>query len=376
MRIALVSGNSFYFPGGVQEHIKDLAKYLKSQGHYVKIIAPRYKKDEKYDKNFILIGRAIPLSVNASMAQISFLDKKSNIDKILSREKFDIIHFHNPSFFIGTQILKKSNSKNILTLHFLPDASLIYKFLKNILNNWVEKGFSDKINGVIAVSKPVVKYVPKKFKCTRKIIPNGIDLKKFETNKKRIKKYDDEKINILFLGRIEKRKGLIYLLKSYKILKKKYPNIRLIVVGSGEKEGKCKKFVKKSKLADVNFVGRVSDKEKIMYYNTADIFCSPAIYGESFGIVLLEAMACGKPIVAYANKGYKEVLKGKAKKFLAKPKDVNELAKKLEILIKNEELRREMGEFGKKEVKKYSWQIVGGQIEDFYKKVLHHGKDK
>ncbi|MEM5799624.1 MAG: glycosyltransferase family 4 protein [Candidatus Aenigmatarchaeota archaeon] len=369
LRIALVSSNSFYNHGGIQNHIIGLYNYLKSKGHYVKIIAPKYKNERRLNKDFIFFGECRKINANASLADISLINKNYNAKKILDREKFDIIHFHNPGIFITTEILSKSNSKNIITFHFLPDASFIFKILKFFLKYIKKIKIVKKIDGIIFVSKPLKKYISNYFSCKKTIIPNGIDLTKFKL-KSLIKKYKDDKINLLFLGRFEKRKGLIYLIKAFEILKKKY-NIRLLIVGTGNLKKKYKKYVRSKKIDDVVFVGKVSDKTKIKYINTCDIFCAPSIYGESFGIVLLEAMACGKPIVGFANQGYKQVLNKKQKIFLAKPKDINQLANKIENLIKNKNMRKYLIKLGKEEVKKYSWGIVGKRIENFYKEILN-----
>ena len=169
------------------------------------------------------------------------------------------------------------------------------------------------------------------------------------------------------MGRIEERKGLIYLLRVYKILNEKYKNLRLIIVGEGPLKPDCQKWVIKNKLENVVFEKAISQKEVPSYYRTADIYCSPAIYGESFGIVLIEAMASGIPVVAFANKGYKGVLENtKGGKFLANPRDYKTLAQKLETLIKSQKLRKEMGEWGIKEAQKYSWPKIADQVLAFY----------
>jgi phosphatidylinositol alpha-mannosyltransferase len=155
-------------------------------------------------------------------------------------------------------------------------------------------------------------------------------------------------------------------LKAFSILKKKYQNLRLIVAGDGPERENCENFVKENNLRDVVFLGTVV-KELPLLYATCDIFCAPSIFGESFGLVILEAMASGKPVVGFANQGYKELMKGKkGEKFLAKPKDFKELARKIEILIKNEKLRKEMGEWGFKEAKKYSWSRIAEKVLNFY----------
>ena len=182
----------------------------------------------------------------------------------------------------------------------------------------------------------------------------------------------------MFLGRLEERKGLIYLLKAWQILEKKFKNknLRLIIGGDGDLKTKYKNFVKTKNLKNVIFEGMIPSKIVPSYYATADIFVSPAIFGESFGIVLLEAMASGTPLVAFANKGYKTVMKGKYKNFLAEPKDFKALAEKIEILIKDKEKRKEMSNFGLKLAKEYSWPKITDKVLDFYQLCLENKKDK
>jgi phosphatidylinositol alpha-mannosyltransferase len=150
------------------------------------------------------------------------------------------------------------------------------------------------------------------------------------------------------------------------ILKGKYKNLRLIVAGDGPEREKCENFVKEKNLRDVIFLGNI-EKGLSSLYATSDIFCAPSIFGESFGLVILEAMASGLPVVAFANQGYKLLLKGtKGEKFLAKPKDFKSLAKKIEILIENEKLRKEMREWGLKNAQKYSWEKISEKVLNFY----------
>ena len=174
-------------------------------------------------------------------------------------------------------------------------------------------------------------------------------------------------VNLLFVGRLEKRKGLIYLLRAYKILEKKFDNIRLIIVGKGPLERSCRAFVQANRLKRVYFEGQKTDQELVCYYNRADIFVSPAIFGESFGIVLLEAMACGKPVVAFDNIGYREFLKDKKGAVLAKNRDENALAKSLAELIKNKKRREEMGRLALEEARAYSWSKIAEEVLNFYK---------
>ncbi len=362
MKIGLISFHSFLNPGGVKRHILGLHQEFKKRGIQSKIIAPRRLKTENYGKDVILLGTSFPIHLAGTQADFSINFNPFAIKEVLEKEKFDILHFHNIGVPSTLQILEWSKSLNVLTFHANLERS---KFLKNLFLIF-SKILPWKIDGVIGVASLNLE-IFKDFKGPKTVIPNGIDLKEFNPKVPKMKKFSDDKVNILFLGRIEERKGLIYLLKAFKILNKKISNLRLIVVGEGPLKDGCQKWVEKNKLKNVVFEEEVTEKEAPSYYRTADIFCSPAIYGESFGIVLIEAMASGIPVVAFANEGYKGVLeKTKGGKFLAKPKDYKTLSKKLEILIKNPRLRKEMGEWGIKEAQKYSWPKIADQVLAFY----------
>jgi phosphatidylinositol alpha-mannosyltransferase len=289
------------------------------------------------------------------------------LDNALKKEKFDILHFHNFGFPSAIQVLERSKALNILTFHANLEASNLFKMAPGLLY-FFNKIADWKIDGIIGVA-PLNLEVFRNFSGPKIVIPNGIDTKKFNPEAPSIKKFfDPKKINILFLGRIEERKGLIYLLRAYQILEKRFSNLRLIIVGDGPLKQECMDFVKEQGLKDVCFEGEQPDKEIPKYFKTCDIFCSPAIFGESFGIVLLEAMACRKPVSGFANLGYKQLLKGKrGGNFLAKPKDYKDLEKKLEALVSSEKLRKEMGEWGIKEAQKYSWPQITERVLNFYK---------
>ena len=381
MKVGLISFHTFSQPGGVKRHVLGLAQEFRKRGIRVKIIVPRREKSENYGKDVILLGSSFPLHVAGTQADISINFNPLAIGEVLEKEKFDVLHFHNFVIPSALQILEQSKSLNILTFHanlgkvglFKTFPGLIYIF--NKIAQW-------KIDGIIGVN-PLNLRTFKNYKGPKIVIPNGIDLNEFNTRVPKIKKFIDGKINpfdklrvnpeqsrrinILFLGRLEERKGLIYLLRAFKILNKRYSNLRLIVVGEGPLRSDCENWVKKNKLNNVVFEGAAKEGTVPPYYRSADIYCSPAIYGESFGIVLIEAMASGTPVVAFANEGYKTVLeKGKGKRFLVRPKDYKTLAKKLEMLIKSLQLRKEMSEWGIQEAKKYSWPKIADQVLAFY----------
>ncbi|PIP23962.1 MAG: hypothetical protein COX90_00190 [Candidatus Nealsonbacteria bacterium CG_4_10_14_0_2_um_filter_38_17] len=373
LKIALISAHSFLRPGGVKSHVLGLYREFKRRGLKTKIIVPRRSSKEYYGKDIILLGTSFPLPFAGSESDFCINLNPLKINKVLKKEKFDILHFHNFGVPSALQILDRSQSLNILTFHGDLEGSKFFKRLPSLLRLF--KGMAKgKIDGLIGVAPLVLEFF-EDFYGLKTIIPNGIDIKEFNSKNPKIEKFNDAKINILFIGRIEKRKGLLYLLKAYKILIKKFSNLRLIVVGKGDLEKECKEWANENKLTEVYFEGEKSGKELPSYYATCDIFVSPAIFGESFGIVLLEAMASGKPFVGFANRGYSQLMKRKpGEKFLAEPKDYKELASKIEILIKDENLRKKMGEWGREEAEKYSWPKIADQVLAFYEVCLRNKK--
>ena len=358
-------------PGGVKRHILGLQKEFSKRGIESKIIVPKRKRKEKYGKDVIFLGRSFPMNVAGTQADFCLALNRFAINKILKREKFDVLHFHNFALPSSVQLLDKSKCLNVMTLHANFEKSGFIKKFPNFLK-FITRIIQWKMDGVIGVS-PINIRAAKGYKGPKVIIPNGIDLEEFNPSVGKIKKYGDGKINILFLGRIEERKGLVYLLRAVRDLNKKQSNLRLIVAGSGPLEKDCRAWVRSNKLKNVVFEGEIKEKDVPSYYATCDIFCSPAIYGESFGIVLVEAMATGKPVVAFNNEGYRGVLgKGKGKRFLAKNRDYKDLARKLEALAKNSKLREEMGQWGIKESEKYSWPKIADEVLSFYKSCLEN----
>lgn len=370
MKIGLVCSEPFYFPGGIQEQVKGLYKFLKSEGQEVKIIVPKYSSKESYGSDVIFGGMALSFEVFGSKASWSFILENGEIDKILKKEKFDILHFFSIGLFITLQILARSFSKNVFTFNFLPEKNLTYAIFSNLLKP-INKENLGKIDKGTIPSKPVKEYIPKEYAKKILIVPNGIDLDRFKPENPKIKKFQDDKINILFVGRLDKRKGLEYLIKAYEIIKRKYKNIRLVVVGDGYSKEDCQKLVKERNIQDVVFEGYVKDEDIPKYYATCDIFCYPSVQSEAFGITLLEAMATGKPAIVTDIKGCRDVFKESKAILFVKPKSAQALSRGISKLIENEKLRNRMAISGLKEVKKYSWENVGKEFLKIYEDVLN-----
>jgi len=374
MKIGLVCPYTFSRPGGVQEHVKALYQEFKKFGQEVKIIVPRKSKTENYGSDVILLGWSIEAGGNDSIIDLSLAVKPLEIKRLLAQEQFDILHFHSLTPFLPFQILEASKTTNILTWHSVLEGSKTFKYL-TVLRRMVNFYLKKKFQGLILVSA-ICKNEVKGFLGQQRVIPNGVDLDRFNPKIDSLTEFKDGNFNILFVGRLEKRKGLIYLLRAFLLLQKKHYNLRLIVVGDGDQRENCELFVAAKKVQNVIFCGAVSSKDLPRYYATADLFVSPATHGESFGIVLLEAMACGASVLGFANNGYQGVLKEKAADCLAEPRNVWELAEKMAGLLKDEKKREELREWGLKEVKKYSWPKVAEKVLDFYEEILKkQGKD-
>ena len=377
MKIALVSPYDFAYPGGVTNHISSLEYYLTRMGHEVKVIAPASKAVTTFGDRFIPIGkpRAIPSSGSIVRVTISpWLS--SRIKAVLDEENFDIIHLHEPLMpMLCTTVLRLSQTTNIGTFHAFAGRPS-YSFAKPLAMRFLKKWFR-KLDGKIAVSKPAMEFANKHLPGDYTIIPNGVDLAHFSPDVPPIDEFCDGKLNILFTGRLEKRKGANYLLKAYQRVKEEIPDSRLIIVGPGTRlRNKYEKHVKRHGLKDVVFIGYASYDDLPRYYKTADIFCAPATGRGSFGIVLLEAMAIGKPIVASNIEGYASLLTHGAEGLLVPPKDKEALAQALISLMTDESLRQQMGARGILKAKEYDWKYLTQRILDYYISILSQSPQK
>jgi phosphatidylinositol alpha-mannosyltransferase len=371
MKIALVSPYDFAFPGGVVNHISALAYYFTKMGHEVKIIAPASKAVTGVGNHFIQIGKPRPVPASGSIARITLsLRLASRIKAILAEEEFDIIHLHEPFMpMLCSAVLRFSNTACVGTFHAChgkPSYNVGWPVTTMMLQRRRRK-----LDGRIAVSKPAMEYAAKYIPGYYNIIPNGIDVEHFCPEASPIERFKDGKLNLLFVGRLEGRKGLNYLLKAYKRIKQEIPASRVIIVGPGTMlRRKYERQVRRDHLEDVTFVGYVSYEELPRYYKTADIFCSPATGRESFGIVLLEAMAVGKPVVASNIEGYASVVTNGVDGLLVPPRDDKTLARALVSMMTDESLRQQLAARGRATALKYSWERIAQRVLDYYMTVL------
>lgn len=368
MKICLVSPYDLAYPGGVTNHVTELAKQFSERGHEVKILGPA-SDSVAFQNNplYIPMGRPVPVPSGGSVARISFsIWLEPRIKAVLGKEAFDIIHLHEPlSSFLPLCVLSLSKTTNIGTFHAYHGSARMYALSHRILRRWFRK-----LHGRIAVSKPAMEFVGRYFPADYKVIPNGIDLEHFSADAPPFPQWMDDKINILFVGRLEKRKGLKYLLTAFGDLKWELPKTRLIVVGPGNLDDESQRIMGSRNIQDVVFVGNVPYAELPRYYKTAHIFCAPATGKESFGIVLLEAMAAGKPIVGSKIEGFSSVMTHGQEGLLVAPKNSEQLARAIATLVKDQEMRIKMGEVGKQRAYDFRWESVAGRVMEYYNSFL------
>jgi phosphatidylinositol alpha-mannosyltransferase len=365
LKIGIVSPYGYPHPGGVNEHVRHTYEAMRRLGHDAWIITSKYGKQRTTEGRVIRLGTGYAIPANGSMGRVTLSWKfKERARALLAEHRFDVLHFHEPLVpFLSPTVLDQSDTVNVATFHAFGGFSPSY---------WIGRRFAgqlvDKLDGRIAVSGAARHFISRYFPGDYRIIPNGVDLDRF-ADAEPLEEWRDGTINILFVGRFEERKGLIHLLKAYHRLRKRHVDARLLVIGSGPKAREYRRFIGLRQVRDVEFLGRLTDHDKARFFASADIFCSPATGQESFGVVLLEAMAAGVPIVASDIHGYKNVVQRDVQGILVEPRNHRALAAALYKLANDEELRHRMGEAGRAMAPDYSWDRVTERIVDFYHEV-------
>jgi phosphatidylinositol alpha-mannosyltransferase len=362
MKIGLVSPYVYPLPGGVTEHVRYLYENLRKRGHDVRIITSSHGLQRSSEGDVIRIGKGFSVPANGSVGTVTLSPRYvSQVRDVLERERFDLLHYHEPFVpFLSLIVLRQSTSVNVATFHAYGGFSAGYEFGSRLLGRYARR-----LHGRIAVSAAARHFIDRYFPGDYKVIPNGVDVDRYR-NAVPVARWEDGVHNILFVGRHEPRKGLTELLKAYRILRKTGCRCRLLVVGSGPQEREARRYVATRRLQGVEFLGRVSDDEKAQLFKSADVYVSPATGGESFGIVLLEAMAAGTPIVCSDIHGYKGVVRRGREGLLVPPRKPKLLAAAVGQLLSDDDLRHRMGESGRQRADEFSWERVTAKVDDYY----------
>ena len=362
MKIGIVTPYAYPMPGGVNDHVGSLYRVLRSRGHDVRIITSSHGLQKASEGDIIRVGKGFSVPFNGSMGTITLSPTYlAQMRAILERERFDVLHYHEPFVpFLSLVTLTLSTSVNVGTFHAFGGLSISYEFGKRMLGH-----YAGKLHGRIAVSPAARHFISRYFPGEYKIVPNGVEPGRYQRAVP-IARYRDGVPNILFVGRMEPRKGLIHLLRAFRKLQRDGVRARLLLVGTGPGEREARRYVLTRQLDDVEFLGRVSEAQKAQLFKTADIYVSPATGRESFGIVLLEAMSAGAPIICSDIHGYRGVVRRERDGILVEPGNADALAAAIRRLIDDPELRAQLSRAGEERAQLFTWERVGQAVEEYY----------
>ena len=379
MRIAQICPYDMGRPGGVQRHVLDTAAALHELGHEVTIISPRVGEPgvaappaAQNGPRQLQIGRARPIRFGATAFEVSIVQgaDRRRLDRLMKTSGFDIAHYHTVwTPLLPLQALARSRSANVMTFHDTPPDTVGGHVSRMALRG-VSRLLEPHVDGAISVSSAPMGHLCGGLAARAVILPPCTDLRRFAPPSAAPGPSPDGLLNILFVGRLEPRKGAIVLLRAFQRLKAEGLPARLTIAGGGEQEETLRRFVADNAVADVVFAGRFTDEEAPDWYAGCDVFCAPSLYGESFGIVLAEAMTSGKPVVAAANRGYRTVMTGSAARFLVPPGDVDALYLSLRDLLDNPALRRGMGEANRRQAAQYDCRVLAPRLVSVYEDAI------
>lgn len=385
MKIALVCPyNMLDRPGGVPQVVIHLHNWLKKRGHTVRIITQRPSSFKgKAPEDFVLFGitRAFKSNGLGTEGNWGMPSDGNEISEYFKKENFDVVNFHEPWLpWLAWQIVRNSHTTYVATFHAnLIDTPGGKVWTSNLFTPF-GRPFIEKMHLLTATSAAsaaaLLNMADMKKPHDRMMLENlrylpcGVELSYFKPLKKRQPLSGPDTKTIVYIGRIEKRKGVEYLINSFAELVERMPETRLIIAGQGVQSKKLQQRVRSEKIPHVTFAGFVSDAERLRLLQNADLACFPSTQGEGFGIVLLEAMACGIPVLAGNNLGYINVMKGHGKMGLVDPLATKDFANRLEVFLTDNELRKIMTDWALSEVKQYDYPKIAEQYESAFKTAI------
>ena len=374
LTICFVIPYSFDYFGGVQQQTLHLGAALEKLGANIFYISPT-RGTKNLPKHHLTIGTSVRIpNLNGSWSSLSVADvTKKEVSGLVTRYKIDLFHFQEVlSPFVSYQLLQLSPVKNVVTAHAGWNQEGGFKTESEILRALGAR-IREKIDQGVAVSPVAAKcgsfYLPQ----DTIIIPNAVDLSLYKNRLPRPKELDNERFNLIFVGRFEVRKGVSYLLRALAALPSEFrEKVNLCLIGSGPRSGSLKILTSFLELQDcVCFCGQVSEKKKASFLQHGDIFVSPAYRGESFGIVLVEAMAAGCPLIAGNNDGYSALLeKYPWSKAVVDVKNTKQFADSIKELVQNHRLRKKLSRWGIKYSSRFEAEVIARRYMKVYEKVL------
>ncbi|MFX1756804.1 MULTISPECIES: glycosyltransferase family 4 protein [Rhodococcus] len=363
MRIGMVCPYSFDVPGGVQAHVVDLAEVLIGRGHEVSVLAPASETTALPD--FVVsAGRAVAIPYNGSVARLSFGPVSyARVRRWINDNDFDVLHIHEPNApSLSMLALKVAEGPIVATFHTSTTKSLVLSTFQGVLQPYLEK-----ISGRIAVSELARRWQVTSLGADAVEIPNGVDVPFFR-HAPLLPGYPRAGRTVLFLGRYdESRKGMEVLLGALPALVARHPDIEILVVGRGDEDRLRKEAGRYFR--HLRLLGQVDDDDKASAMRSADVYCAPNLGGESFGIVLVEAMAAGTAVVASQLDAFRRVLRDGQAGVLVPVGDADALARGILEVLDDDDRRQALVDFGSTVVEAYDWPVVADQILRVYETV-------
>ncbi len=371
MKIGLVLPYNITKGGGVKEHVLAQQAELARRGHDVVIVTPQPR--EPYTANnhkVAFLGTATEVKTMLhTTPTISASVLTDEIDSLLEQEQFEILHFHEPWVpVLSRQILSRSRAVNVATFHAKLPETIVSRTMAKVITPYT-KPLLRHIDAFTAVSDAAAEYVLSLADVDINIIPNGINIKYFR-KPAATKPVKNKLKTVLFIGRLESRKGVKYLLEAFAELQQRNGDVQLLIAGDGPDREKLEQQARDLQLQHVKFLGYIDEATKLELLHTADLFCSPAVFGESFGIVLLEAMASGLVTVAGDNPGYASVMQDLGKLSLINPKDTSLFSHRLQLLLCDEDLRALWRKWAKDYVRQFDYPKVVDRYIAVYEDAL------
>ena len=365
MRIGIACPYSWDVPGGVQSHIRDLAEALMGLGHEVSVISPA-DDDTPLPDYVVSAGRAVPVPYNGSVARLAFgFLSASRVRRWVKEGAFDVLHVHEPAApSLSLLACWVADGPIVATVHTAMPRSRVMHASYPVLRTALEK-----VNGWIAVSEAARTTMVERTGGDAVLIPNGVTVRRYEKASP-LPGWPGEGGALGFLGRMdEPRKGLDVLLRAFETLGGQRPGLRLLIAGPGDREDVIEK-VPASLRERVILLGQVSEDDKARVYHSVDVFCAPNTGGESFGIVLAEAMAAGAPIAASDLDAFRQVLRGGRAGELFETGDPDALAAAAGRLLDDRQRRALLSAAASEAVRAYDWPVVARDVVQVYEAVV------
>ncbi|RRR47747.1 glycosyltransferase family 1 protein [Mycolicibacter terrae] len=368
MRIGMVCPYSFDVPGGVQAHVLQLAEVMRARGHEVSVLAPASPHVALPDY-VVSAGKAVAIPYNGSVARLQFSPAAHRkVKKWLLHGEFDVLHLHEPNApSLSMLALNVAEGPIVATFHTSTTKSLTLSVAQGLL-----RPMHEKIIGRIAVSDLARRWQMEALGSDAVEIPNGVDVAAFATALP-LPGYPRAGRTVLFLGRYdEPRKGMAVLLGALPALVEKFADLQVLIVGRGD-EAELRSNAG-ALAGHLRLLGQVDDAEKASALRSADVYCAPNTGGESFGIVLAEAMAAGAAVVASDLDAFRRVLRDGQAGRLVPVDDPAALAAALIEVLGDEALRASYVAAGREAVRRYDWSVVADQIIRVYETVAGVGR--